>query len=163
MRKIKKTFQKPRMPWDKERIKKENELIKIYGLTRKSEVWKAESIMRTFRRRARNLAAIRDKTQEKILLDKLNKMGLLSKDASLDSVLSLTTENLLDRRLQTIILKKTLANTPRQARQLITHGHIAIEGRKIKYPSFIVPTGLENKISFYKELAVKVPKPKEGG
>jgi small subunit ribosomal protein S4 len=161
MRKIKKIFQKPRSPWDKERMEKENELMKTYGLRRKSEVWKAESIMRNFKRRARNLAAIKDKTQEKILLDKLNKMGLLSKDVSLDSVLSLTTENLLERRLQTIVFRKTLANTLKQARQLVTHGHIAIEGRRIRYPSYIVPTDLENNISYYKELAIKKIEPKE--
>jgi len=161
MRKIKKTFQKPRMPWDSERIKKENELMKTYGLRRKSEVWKTESIMRTFKRRARNLAAIRDKEREKILLDKLHKIGLLDKDSSLDSVLGLTTENLLDRRLQTIVFKKNLANTPLQARQFITHGYITIEGRRIRNPSFIVTKNLENKISLYKELAVKTPKPKE--
>lgn len=161
MRKIKKTFQKPRHPWNKERIEKENIFMKTYGLRRKGEVWKAESIMRTFRRRARNLAATRDKKQEKILLNKLNKIGLLDKDAGLDSVLSLTTENLLNRRLQTIVFKKNLANKPLQARQLITHGHIAIEGRRIRHPSFIVPRDLEDKISFYKELAVKTPKIKE--
>ena len=162
MRKIKKIYQRPRSPWNKERMDKEDSLMKNYGLRRKSEVLKAESIMRNFKRRARKLAAIKDKLQEKILLDRLCKMGLLNKDANLDSVLSLTTENLLDRRLQTIILKRNLANTPRQARQFITHGHITIEGRKIRYPSFIVTTNLEDKISFYKELAVKTQKPTEG-
>ncbi len=161
MRKIKRTFHKPRLIWDKDRIKKDCELMKTYGLRRKSEVWKAESIMRTFKRRARNLAAIKDKVKEKILLDKLNKIGLLNKDASLDFVLGLTIENLLDRRLQTVVLKRGIASTPLQARQLITHGHVTIEGRRTRHPSFIVPRDLENKISLYKELAIKVPKPKE--
>jgi len=161
MRKIKRTFQKPRHPWNKERMEKETVLMKTYGLRRKAEVWKSESIMRNFKRRARFLAATGDKVQEKILLDKLNKMGLLSKDANLDSVLSLTVENLLDRRLQTVVLRKTLANTSKQARQLITHCHIAVEGRKIRYPNFLVPINLEDKISLYKELGVKPPKPKE--
>jgi len=161
MRKIKKTFQKPKSPWDKERMDKEDLLMKIYGLRRKSEVWKAESIMRNFKRRARSLAAIKDKVQEKILLDRLNKMGLLNKDASLDSVLSLTTENLLDRRLQTVIFKKNLANTAKQARQFITHGLISINGRRIRYPNFIVTTDLEGKVSFYKEIPIKTQPPKE--
>lgn len=163
MRKIRKKFKKPRAPWDKERMDKEDELMKIFGLRRKHEIWKVESILRSFRRRARDLAAKRDKDQEKILLDKLHKMGLLGKNASLDDVLSLTTENLLERRLQTLVFKKNLANTPKQARQLITHGHIAIEGRRIVYPGFIVPIESEKEISYYKGSSIKIAKPKTSG
>jgi small subunit ribosomal protein S4 len=162
MRKIKKKFKKPREPWDKERMDREDAFMKTFGLRRKHEIWKAESILRDLRRRARNLAAKRDKVQEKILLDKLSKMGLLNKDASLDDVLSLTVENVLERRLQTMVLRKNLANTPKQSRQLITHGHIAVEDRKIVYPNFMVSRGLENKISLYSGSKIKVVKPKTG-
>jgi len=146
MRKIKRKFKQPRQLWDKERIEKEKTLMKTFGLRRKHEIWKTESTLRSVRRRARNLAAKRDKIQEKVLLDKLNKTGLLNKNATLDDVLSLTLENILERRLQSIVLSKKLANTPKQARQLITHGHITVDGRKIVYPSFMVPINLENKI-----------------
>lgn len=158
MRKIKKKFKKPIKPWDKERMGKESILLKTFGLRRKHEIWKAESILRLFRRRARDLAAKRDKTQERILLDKLYKMGLLGKNADLDDVLSLTGENLLERRLQTIVFKKKIANTPKQARQFITHGHIAIEGRRTIYPSFSVTRELENKISYYETSPIKKEK-----
>lgn len=158
MRKIKKKFKKPIKPWDKERMGKESILLKTFGLRRKHEIWKAESILRSFRRRARDLAAKRDKTQERILLDKLYKMGLLGKNADLDDVLSLTGENLLERRLQTIVFKKKIANTPKQARQFITHGHIAIEGRRTIYPSFSVTRELENKISYYETSPIKKEK-----
>jgi len=162
LRKIKKKLKKPRAPWDKERINKENELMKAYGLRRKREIWKAESSLRSFRGRARDLAAKKDKDQEKVLLEKLHKMGLLGKDASLDDVLGLTVEKILDRRLQTFVFKSKLANTPKQARQLITHGHIAVEGRRTIYPSFIVTRDLEDQISFYKGLSIKITKPKSG-
>jgi len=158
MRKIKKKLKKPIKPWDKERMDKENILLKTFGLRRKHEIWKAESILRSFRRRARDLAARRDKTQERILLDKLYKMGLLGKNADLDDVLSLTGENLLERRLQTIVFKKKIANTPKQARQFITHGHIAIEGRRTIYPSFFVTRELENKISYFENSPIKKEK-----
>ena len=158
MRKIKKKFKKPIKPWDKERMGKESILLKTFGLRRKHEIWKAESILRSFRRRARDLAAKRDKPQERILLDKLYKMGLLGKNADLDDVLSLTGENLLERRLQTIVFKKKIANTPKQARQFITHGHIAIEGRRTIYPSFSVTRELENKISYYETSPIKKEK-----
>lgn len=147
MRRIKKKYKKPRKPWDKERIEVEKKLMKAYGLRRKREIWKAESILRAFRRRARDLAAKKDKVQEKVLLDKLRKLGLLGKNASLDDVLSLTVEDILERRLQTLVFKRELANTPKHARQLITHGHVAVDGRRTVYPSFLVPKELEKKIS----------------
>lgn len=155
MKRTKRKFKKPRRPWDRERMGKEGELIRTYGLRRKHEIWKAESILRSFRRRARNLAARRDKEREKILLDKLYRMGLLSKDASLDDVLSLTVEGLLERRLQTVVFKKNIANTPKQARQFITHGHIAVDGRRTVYPSYFVSRENEGKIEFYKGSEIK--------
>jgi len=156
MRKIKKKLKKPRRPWDKERMKEESMLMKTYGLRRKREIWKTESILRSFRRRARELAAKKDKVQEKVLLEKLDKMGLLSESVSLDDVLGLSLENILERRLQTLTLRKNLANTPKHARQLITHGHIAVDGRRIIYPGFLVPRDLENKISVYEGSKIKV-------
>lgn len=110
----------------------------------------AESILRGFRRRARNLAARRNEREEKSLLDRLQRLGIFDKKPNLTDVLSLTTENILERRLQTIVHRKGLANTARHARQLITHGHISIDGRKIFHPSFLVPKELENKIKYYK-------------
>lgn len=158
MRKIRRRFKKPKQPWDKERMDKEDQLMKIYGLHRKYEIWKAESILRSFRRRARDLAAKKDKPQEKVLLEKLYKMGLLGKNASLDDVLTLTIENILERRLQTVVFKKNLANSPKQARQFITHGHILIEGRKIIYPNFMVTCHLEDKISYLGKVPLKTKK-----
>lgn len=80
--------------------------MREYGLRRKREIWKAESILREYRRRARELAAKKDKEGEKVLLEKLNRLGLLEKNAELDDVLSLSLEKILDRRLQTIVFKK---------------------------------------------------------
>ena len=159
MRRLKKKYKKPRKPWDKARIEKEKELMKKYGLRRKREIWRAEAILRNFRRRARELAAKKDKEAEKILLDKLYRLGLLEKNATLDDVLSLTIEDILERRLQTMVFKKNLANTPKHARQLIVHGHIAVDGRRTIYPSFLVTRELEDKISFYKDS----PLAKKGG
>ena len=96
------------------------------------------------------------------MLDKLQKLGLLSKDAGLDDVLRLTVENILDRRLQTFDFKNNLANTPRHARQLITHGRIGVDGRKTIYPSFFITRGLEKKISA-SETKIKIKKPKPAG
>ncbi len=124
--------------------------MKEYGLRRKKEIWKVESVLRGFRRRARNLAAKRNEMEEKKLLERLQKLGLFDKTPNLTDVLILTTENLLERRLQTLVYRKGLANTSKQARQLITHGHIAIDERKIVFPGFMVAKEVENKIQHYK-------------
>ena len=155
MKKQKKKFEKPLRPWDKTRIEEERKIVQTYGLRRKREIWRTESILRNYRRIARNLAAKRDKEKEKILLDKLFRMGLISKDANLDDVLALTIEKLLDRRLQTLVFKKGLASTPKQARQFIIHGHIALDGRRVKWPSTIVLITEENKISLYEKSTKK--------
>jgi len=149
MRKIRKTYSRPKKPWDKSRIEEERKIKKAYGLRRKKEIWKAASLLRTFRQRARNLAAIKNETEEKKLLERLYKLGLVEKNATLTDVLNLTVEKILDRRLQTIVVKKGLANTFKQARQLITHGHIGVENRRVKFPGFMVTRELEDKVSYF--------------
>jgi small subunit ribosomal protein S4 len=155
MKKQKSKFERPRRPWDKVRIEEEKKIMQNYGLRRKKEIWREESILRNYRRLARSLAAVRDKEKEKILLDKLFRMGMISKEAGLDDVLVLTVENILDRRFQTIVFKKGLAKNLKQARQYIVHGHIAFEGRRTKWPSMLVPLGGEEKIGFYEKSKIK--------
>ena len=118
---------------------------RLFELRRKKEIWKAEAIARKYRRLARALIAKRDKKLERIMLTKLEKMGFM-KAESIDDVLKLEVEHILERRLQTIVWRKGLANTPKQARQLIVHGHIAINGRKVTWPSYLVPVDEEDKI-----------------
>jgi small subunit ribosomal protein S4 len=146
MRKLRRKYKRPRRPWDKGRIEEERKLMNTYGLSRKKEIWKIESVLRSFRRRARDLTAKRNEEEVEKLLERLQKMGLLEKNATLSDVLSLTLEDLFERRLQTLVFKKGLANTPKHSRQLIVHGHILINDRKMIYPGYIVPKGLENKI-----------------
>lgn len=155
MKKQRKQYSRPRKPWDKERIEKEKKILRDFGLRRKKEIWRAEEILRDFRRRARELAASKNEKEEKILLNKLNQLGLISKDANLDAALGLTIENILNRRLQTIIFKKGLANTLKQSRQFIVHGHIALDGKRAKWPSQLITISKENKIGFYGKGRVK--------
>jgi small subunit ribosomal protein S4 len=165
MIKQKKQYQKPKRRWDKSRIAEEKKVMKEYGLRRKRELWRVESILRNFRQQARRLAAQGDKEREKILLDKLERIGLISKGATLDDVLALGNESLLERRLQTIVFRKGFATTPIQARQFITHGHVAIDGARIRWPSAIVNKDNEKKIGFYAKSTIKdwVIKVKESG
>lgn len=155
MKKQRKQYSRPRKPWDKERIEKEKKILRDFGLRRKREIWRAEEILRDFRRRARELAASKDEEDKKILLNKINQLGLISKDAGLDDILGLSIENILDRRLQTIVFKKGLVNTLKQARQFIVHGHIAVDGSRTRWPSQLIAINEENKINFYGKSKVK--------
>lgn len=150
MKRQKKKYERPRRPWDKDRILREKELLKTFGLRRKREIWTAEALLRKYRRMARELAAKKNKEREKVLINKLVKMGLLEKGADLDDVLSLTVENILERRLQTIIFRKGLTTTPKQARQFIVHGKVVLDERKISYPSYLVVKEEEGKIKVVK-------------
>ena len=155
MRKQSKKYEKPLKPWDKTRIEEESKLLKEYGLRRKSEIWKTQSVLRNYRRIARDLAARANEEREKILLDKLFRIGLIGKDADLDDVLALTIEKLLDRRLQTLVFKRGMCTTMKQARQYIVHGHVAVDGRKVKWPSIIIPLSEEGKIAIYDKSKIK--------
>jgi small subunit ribosomal protein S4 len=146
MKRQKKKYETPLKPWDKQRLEEEKKLLKKFGLKNKKEIWRAEAIVRKFRRMAREIAAKYDKEKERILINKVVRLGLLKEGATLDDVLGLTVENLLERRLQTILKNKGLANTIKHARQLITHGHVKINGRKVTYPSYIVPINEEDSI-----------------
>jgi len=155
MRRLKKKYERPLKPWDKERIEREKELKKIYGLRRKREIWRAEALLRKYRRMAREVIATKDKEKERVLIKKLARLGILEENATAEDVLGLTVENFLERRLQTIVFRKGLANTPKQARQFIVHGHVKINGRKIVYPSYLVPKEEEDKI----EVTISLPTP----
>src|SRR5207249_681601 len=50
-------FERPSHPWEAERIKAENELLKKYGLKNKKELWRSQYVLRRFRQRARELQA----------------------------------------------------------------------------------------------------------
>ena len=45
---------------------------------------------------------------------------------------------LLESRLDNVIYRAGLAKTRRQARQLVSHGHFTVNGKKIDVPSFAV-------------------------
>lgn len=150
-----KKYSSPSILWDEQRIKEEKELQIKYGLKNKREVWKAKSLLRNFRRHARELVA-RLRTGEKQaerekeqLLKKLIRLGILTENSGLDDVLALDVNAILSRRLQTLVYLKGLAYTPWQARQLIVHGHTAINGRKVNVPSYLVRKDEENSISYY--------------
>ena len=150
-----KHYTTPSHPWDGARISEENQIIHKYGLKNKRELWKTQTMLRNLRRQARELQArLRSDDEQAIkerdaLLERLSRQGLLSGEADLNDVLALEVEALLARRLQTQIYLKGMARTVKQARQLIVHGHVAIDGRKVTVPSYIVKETEGNMIDFY--------------
>lgn len=48
---------------------------------------------------------------------------------------------LLERRLDNMVYRLGLATTRRQARQLVNHGHITVDGNRVDIPSFEVKVG----------------------
>lgn len=155
--KNKKSYNTPKHPWQAARIEPEVELVKRYGLRNKREVWRAHSELKKYRELARKLLAesIKGKIEEHVktdgenILNRLKRYGLLKTDAVLDDILSLDVNNFLERRLQTQVHKQGLANTQRQARQFIVHGHIAVAGRKITVPGYLVPADEELSLGYY--------------
>ena len=151
-RKSRKKYNTPPHPWNAERIKNENKLMTKYGLKNKKEIWKADTLVRTYSREARYLLGFdADQMQkEKLqLLGHLARTGVLPEDAALEDILDLNVEDILRRRLQTIVYKKGLARTPKEARMFVVHGHITLNGKKINSPSYVVLKGEEDKIGFY--------------
>ncbi len=144
MKRKKKLYSRPRKPFELNRIKEEDLLLKKYGLKNKKEIWKVLAKLNYYRLRAKTLAKSSNEEQE-ILLEKLRKIGL--KVNSISDVLGLQLEDLLKRRLPTIISEKKLAGSIRQARQFVVHKNVLVDKKVINSPSYLVPVNLENLIS----------------
>jgi len=141
----------PKKSWQKERIDEEKELVKEYGLKNKQEIWKMESFLKNLFLQSKNVIATQTDQSEKErlqLLKKLKRLGILPETAEVDDVLGLSLKDILERRFQSVVFRKGFAKSMNQARQFITHEHIAINGIKLTSPSYLVPKDDEVRISF---------------
>lgn len=151
-----KQYENPPHPWQQERIQTENDYLRHYGLKNKKEFWKARSRLKKIRGQARNLQArLRyGEKQAKEEMDKLIDMALQNgfikgQNPSLTDLLDMSIDNILNRRLQTIVYHKGLAHSPKQARQFIAHGHIQVKGKRVTVPSYIVNKEEEATVGYY--------------
>jgi small subunit ribosomal protein S4 len=103
---------------------------------------------RRIARQSRTLPQERAVEVQQTLIKKLVKLGILGPGAGFEDVLLLTVEDILKRRLQTIVFEKGFAKTIYQARQLVVHGHIQVRGKKINAPSYIVKKEEDDMIGF---------------
>lgn len=49
--------------------------------------------------------------------------------------------SILETRLDNVVFRLGLANTRREARQIVNHGHILVNGKKVNIPSYLVKAG----------------------
>ncbi len=148
MKRKHKKYSKPKRPFERERIEEEATIKEQFGLKNKKEIWKAEARINSIREKAKKLISASPEEQQ-ALFKKLKKIGL--EVNSIGDVLSLTKKDYLNRRLQTILVIKKFATTPKNARQLIVHKKVLINNRAVNSPSYIIPKDLEDKITIIKK------------
>ena len=155
-------WRKPKRPLNYDFMMEDLNTLGTYGLKNKRELWKARTELSRVRHQARSLLALRQEVREQkepVLMKSLVKIGLVKEDATLDDVLNLGVNNLLDRRLQTIVQRKFTFKTPYQARQAIVHGHISIGDRIITVPSYIVNVKEESGITLSPKFRIQSSAP----
>jgi small subunit ribosomal protein S4 len=152
----KKTYSRPKRPFEKQRILDEEKIKEEYGLKNKREIWKAEAQIKSIREKAKRLISASLEEQE-ALFNRLKKKGI--EVNSIGEVLALDKKDYLNQRIQTVMVKKKLSTTPKQARQLITHKKVLVDGKVINSPSYIVPIELRDKITL--KVSKKKPIKKE--
>ena len=151
---FRKNWNKPKRPFNFELKMEELKILGTFGLKTKRELWKARTELSRVRNQARSLLALRQEVRDKeepILIHSLSRIGLVEHNATLDDVLNLEINDLLSRRLQTIIMKKFYFKTPYQARQAISHGHVMVGDRIVNIPSYVVKVEEYDKVKLTPE------------
>lgn len=158
-KKLRRKYSRPTHLWKRDRIAEEKELSTRYGLKNMREIWRIKSKLSGFRKEARKLLAIAGKEKEvEELLSGIRKIGIDVK--TLEDVLALKMEDLLDRRLQSIVHKRGLVTTVKQARQNIIHGHVLVKDRVINVPGYLVLKEEEDSIKLH-DLVINVEEGKK--
>ncbi len=150
-KKQRKKFKTPERPFIREKLYDELRLIGEYGLRNKRELWRHYAQLSKYRAMARKLLAKTREERAEVegqILTKLCSLGIVPEGADLDDVFDLSIRDILERRLQTTLVRMGLAKSPLQARQLIVHGHISINGRRVRAPSYLVSREEEHAIAY---------------
>ena len=162
-KKPRRQYETPKKLWDHKRIDEDKELREEFGLKNSRELWRMRTMLRKTRREARRLLSkkgtnIEERTER--LLKRVRSFLLNNSACTLDDILALDIRDILSRRFQSIVFKKRLAQTTRQARQLIVHGHVAVDGKRVGAPSYLVKFSEESAIDWFgKPVSGNAPAP----
>ena len=151
---FRRNWKKPKRPLNFDLKMDELKILGTFGLKTKRELWKTRTELSRVRNQARSLLALRQEVREQkepILMNSLSKVGYVESNATLDDVLNLEINDLLARRLQTIVQKKFYFKTPYQARQADSHGHVLIGDQIVNIPSYLVNVDEEDKVKLTSE------------
>ena len=113
-KKLRKKYSTSMHPWNKGDIEVEKVLKKEYGLRNKREILIAESFLKKYKNIAKRLIATKTTQAEKEkeqVLGKLQGLGFLPMGTDLDHILGLEVKDVLERRLQTIVFRKSLSKS----------------------------------------------------
>ncbi len=150
-KKIRKKYDTPSHPWIKSRIDDEKRIARAFGTKNKKEIWKLDTVLKNFKKQAKHLIAL-DSKQSKIetehLFRRMGELGLIQGEVTFDAILGLVIDDLMARRLQTVVFKKGLAHSVGQARQFIVHEHILVDDKKITSPAYLVSVHEEATLGF---------------
>ena len=117
---------------------------------------KKESIRQPKRRRKEGEYAmqLREKQKAKFIYGVLEKQfrGYFKRAKSMEGQTGENLMTILETRLDNVVFRLGFARTRKEARQMVTHGHICVNGRRVDIPSFRVRPG---------ELVSVAPKAKE--
>jgi len=160
-RKNRRKYEKTKAMWNVIRIKADNELIDAYSLKNMKELWKVQTELSRLRSNVRRTLSgtSTTSTMQNAIISRLKRLGVVSGDVMPETLLELKANVLLERRLQSIVFRKGLARSMKQARQLITHGFIAINGVKVNTPGYMVKVDEEHKIGYYKPINIEPKAP----
>jgi small subunit ribosomal protein S4 len=163
-RRLRNKSERPKKLWDADRLTEEKALKLEYGLRNMRELWMATAELKKYRREARRLLSVTEEQRRDDVvkvLSKLARFGMLREGATIDEVLSLEVRSVLERRLQTIVLRKGLARTMAQSRQLITHRFIMVNGSTVTRPNYLIKLSDEVAHSKPIDITVKVSEPEK--
>lgn len=111
----------------------------VIGRSRQSK----RQVRRTNRKVSEYGLQLREKQKAKFIYGVLERQfrNYYEKAKKMQGVTGENLLTLLERRIDNVVFRLGLANTRRQARQIVTHGHITVNGKRLDIPSALVKVG----------------------